>query len=240
MAMMYIATISPQSSPKGRARRRYPTRSHHFGAPSAPCRARPGPDRARARTRADDRPRPGPHHLHPADPRDPKAIPTARGVSDRRDRLRRAGRGHADRDPALDRGRGVPGGNRRDAARRPRAGRQADPVARLLRRRARPGAGRSRRTAERLGPMAMRGCADIPSRFDGFDPVEPPGIRPRQNPDGVPEDPPDPVENVRGYGGVGIKRRAPPAATVPAGATVRPPPTAPPPAVVAPRRRAVR
>ncbi|MFI6985541.1 SAM-dependent methyltransferase [Embleya sp. NPDC050154] len=54
--------------------------------------------------------------------------------------------------------------------------------------------------------MTMRGYDRVLSFFDGFEVVEPPGIRPHWNPDGEPDDPLDAVENVWGYGGVGIKR----------------------------------
>jgi hypothetical protein len=53
--------------------------------------------------------------------------------------------------------------------------------------------------------MSMRSLADITTFFDGFDVVEP-GIRTHWNPDGEPEEAIDAVENVWGYGGIGIKR----------------------------------
>ncbi|MFF7245609.1 SAM-dependent methyltransferase [Embleya sp. NPDC008237] len=54
--------------------------------------------------------------------------------------------------------------------------------------------------------MTMRDYDRVLAFFDGFELVEPPGIRPHWNPDGEPEDPLDSVENVWGYGGLGILR----------------------------------
>ncbi|MGC0417065.1 SAM-dependent methyltransferase [Embleya sp. AB8] len=56
--------------------------------------------------------------------------------------------------------------------------------------------------------MTMRDHARVLAFFDGFDLVDPPGIRPHWNPDDEPEDPLDHLENVWGYGGVGIKPSA--------------------------------
>ncbi|WP_406288623.1 SAM-dependent methyltransferase [Embleya sp. NBC_00896] len=52
--------------------------------------------------------------------------------------------------------------------------------------------------------MNMRSYDDILAMFDGFDLVEP-GLRTHWNPDAEPEEPLDAVENVWGYGAVGIK-----------------------------------
>ncbi|MGW9207132.1 SAM-dependent methyltransferase [Embleya sp. NPDC055664] len=52
--------------------------------------------------------------------------------------------------------------------------------------------------------MTMRPYAEIRAMFAGFDLVEP-GLRTHWNPDGEPEHPLDEVENVWGYGAVGIK-----------------------------------
>ncbi|WP_331766322.1 SAM-dependent methyltransferase [Embleya sp. NBC_00896] len=54
--------------------------------------------------------------------------------------------------------------------------------------------------------MTMRSYDRVLAFFEGFELIEPPGIRPHWNPDGEPETPLDAVENVWGYGGVGIKR----------------------------------
>jgi hypothetical protein len=52
--------------------------------------------------------------------------------------------------------------------------------------------------------MTMRPYDEIRTMFAGFDLVEP-GLRTHWNPDGEPEHPLDEVENVWGYGAVGIK-----------------------------------